>query len=243
MNNHKKFTKKIGVVIALLTFIPTTLVVSAILYYSNQAINPFHEGKANIQIKENNGSFQDTAENDMQWQKEKIDETTYYYCDKLVTLTSQYDDQNLRLMLIPSWWKNKTENGVNSSFSVAGLANSKYTDFSYIKLNRSISELTLDVYTANDTLILSFLLNQQAFEKNWGIPAGEKIALNSFYLHYIGSEQLKTSQKTAPLITAVRIPENVYQTMYPDYELHIDVLADAIEKYGDAVDNRNFNRN
>jgi len=29
--------------------------------------------------------------------------------------------------------------------------------------------------------------------------------------------------------------------MYPDYELHIDVIADAIEKYGDAVDNRNFN--
>lgn len=160
-------------------------------------------------------------------------ETVYYVSDKLVTFKSEFDDQNLRVMLIPSWWK---ENNL-----VAGLANSKYTDFSYVKLNRSVSELTLDVYTANDILIMSYLLNPSSFSKNWEIPTGEKISLDSFYLHYKGTEQLKKEEVSAPLITAVRIPEEVYNTMYPDYELHIDVIADAIEKYGDAVDNRNFN--
>ena len=234
MNNKKKLSGKWGAIISLAVIFPVSLTAFALHYSSNQEVNIFQEGKANIQIAENEGTADDTIEpNNLFWKKEVQDETVYYVSDKLVTFTSQFDDQNLRVMLLPSWWK---ENNL-----VAGLANSKYTDFSYVKLNRSVSELTLDVYTANDILIMSYLLNPSSFSKNWEIPTGEKISLDSFYLHYKGTEQLKKEEVSAPLITAVRIPEEVYNTMYPDYELHIDVIADAIEKYGDAVDNRNFN--
>ncbi|MEE3491022.1 MAG: hypothetical protein VZR10_09135 [Methanobrevibacter sp.] len=233
MNKKKKLSRKWGAIISLAVIFPVSLTAFALHYFSNQEVNIFKEGKANIQIAENNVPAGDMIELDLFWEKEIQDETVYYVSDKLVTFKSEFDDQNLRVMLIPSWWK---ENNL-----VAGLANSKYTDFSYVKLNRSVSELTLDVYTANDILIMSYLLNPSSFSKNWEIPTGEKISLDSFYLHYKGTEQLKKEEVSAPLITAVRIPEEVYNTMYPDYELHIDVIADAIEKYGDAVDNRNFN--
>jgi len=239
MNNKKKLSGKWGAIISLAVIFPVSLTAFALHYSSNQEVNIFQEGKANIQIAENEGTADDTIEpNNLFWKKEVQDETVYYVSDKLVTFTSQFDDQNLRVMLLPSWWK-KDEN--NQEKLVAGLANSKYTNFSYVKLNRSVSELTLDVYTANDILVISYLLNPSTFSKSWEIPQEDKISIDNFYLHYKGSDQLKKGTTSAPLITAVRIPEEVYHTMYPDYELHIDVIADAIEKYGDAVDNRNFN--
>lgn len=237
MSKKKKLSGKWSIIIALTIITPVSLTAFALRYFSNQEVNHFQEGKANIQIAENNHTADDVVETNLTWEKEVQNETVYYVSDKLVTLTSQFDDQNLRLMLIPSWWK-KYQN--NQEKLVAGLANSKYTDFSYVKLNRSVSELTLDVYTASDILIMSYLLNPSTFSKNWEIPADEKISLDAFYLHYKGNEQLKKDEESAPLIIAVRIPEDVYNTMYPDYELHIDVIADAIEKYGDAVDNRTF---
>ncbi len=232
----KKTKKKVGFIIAAAITIPTAIIVFALLYFSNTAINPFHEGKANIQIQENKESPSDMIDDiAMKWKKsESFD---YYECDKLVTLTSQYDDQNLRLMLIPSWWKENTP--------VAGLADNSYNDFSYMRINRTTVgytvELTLDVYSSKDKKIFSYVLDTDSFNKTWEISStDEKIRIEDFYLHYIGNEVLPKGNTTDSLIKTVRISEEVYQTMYPDYELHIDVIADAIENYGDAEKIRNF---
>ena len=183
MSKKKKLSGKWSVIISLAIIVPVSLTAFALHYSSNREINIFQEGGADIQIAENNQPTTDTVETELDWKKEVQDETVYYISDKLVTFTSLLDDQNLRVMLIPSWWKGNN--------LVAGLANSKYTDFSYVKLNRSVSELTLDVYTTSDVLIMSYLLNPSSFSKNWEIPTGEKISLDSFYLHYKGTEQLK----------------------------------------------------
>ena len=131
----KKTKKKVGFIIAAAITIPTAIIVFALLYFSNTAINPFHEGKANIQIQENKESPSDMIDDiAMKW--EKSESFDYYECDKLVTLTSQYDDQNLRLMLIPSWWKENTP--------VAGLVDNSYNDFSYMRINRTTVGYTVD---------------------------------------------------------------------------------------------------
>ena len=84
--------------------------------------------------------------------------------------------------------------------------------------------------TYDETLLI---LNLDSFwENNWTYVEDEQC----FYYSGI----LQSGSATPALLSGVELPQAVYDET-DGYTLHVDVLADAVQQYGDAKTNRQWN--
>lgn len=219
----KKFSSKrkaliIGVV-TLLLIIPVT--VYAIMYYSDIRQNEFIPAKANVQIKEDEHDPEDEHSSSDDEYRFTLSSNGNYSTNKAVQIHDErkMNDEYLKVLVIPSWYDS---NG-NAVANIEGV-----TDHRYKALNES--ETALEVYNGYGEAVITYLLDPY-WKESWSYNDAD----GCFYY----SGLIASGQTTSTLISGVEISPSVYNAT-DGYTLHVDILADAIQKYGDAVDNRKW---
>ena len=244
MDTHKQRKKRVAVLISLgVCILVVPLIVYALLYNSDTKYNMFKEGRVNIQIAEkvdeNEPTPQDTTEKELTW----TESGAYRMVQKEITVKSMSDSQYVRLMLIPSWCDSNSNDENVENHTIAGL--DKYSDFYAMQYVNECGEKRIDVLNSSEQVIFSYILNSD-FDQYWDFWTDKNRStavteINQCYFYY--KKLLPLGETTQPLIKSIRIPETVYTAVNggdESYYLYIDVIADAIEQYGDAKENRDF---
>lgn len=218
MKTHAK--KQIGVFVAVMVmFLIIPIVAYAIMYYSEVRNNAFSPASANVQVKEDNNEPEDKQYNDTY--KFELSQNGNYQTNKVVSIYDERgkNDEYLKVMLIPSWYDN--EGNVCANIGTI-------TDFRTKSLNDM--ETALEVKNSYGEVVLTYLLDDY-WKESW--------QYNQFDGCFYYNGLIKSDLTTTPLIKGIEVTSSVYEES-KDYILHIDVLADAVQQYGYAVENRNW---
>lgn len=226
MKRKLRIKKERGIFLAILfsSVIVTGIVAYAISYLSNKRQNQFKKITPNIQIEENN----DDHPQDMSETPRKIVFTLsegVYTAEKQVTIHNESgkDDEFVRVKLVPSW---VTEDS-GATYVCANIEG--ISDFAKQSLNEQRNKLIVTNFY--DEPILTYVLHRN-WEDDWTFDETDQC----FY--HIG---ILPSGEASMLIDSVEISTDIYQqTVDGQYYLCIDVLADAIQQYGDAKTNRQW---
>jgi len=215
MNARTKRKIIVGSTIATLFIAP--LVVFAIMYNSRQRMNDFKPAEANVQVKE------DSSPED---EKQKsytltLDMSNHYSSEKSVQIFDERskNDEYIRVRFVPMWYD-------SDNYLCASL--NGITDFRTSKLNSTRDALLF--CNGYDETVLTLNLDSY-WENSWTYNETEQC----FYY----SGLLQTGGTTPALLEGIALSEAVYNEA-EGYTLHLDVLADAIQQYGDAKTNRQW---
>lgn len=217
MKKHKK--KQIGIFVAVMVvFLIVPLVAYAVMYYSEVRNNAFSPASANVQLKEDKNKPEDKHRGTYKFE---LSQNGNYQIDKTVSVYDERgkNDEYLKVMLIPGWYD--IEGNVCANIGTI-------TDFRTKSLNDM--ETALEVKNSYDEVILTYILDDY-WQESWQYNQSD----GCFYYNGL----IKSNSTTAPLIKGVEITSSVYEES-KDYILHIDVLADAVQQYGGAVERRNW---
>lgn len=217
MKNRKKRSIINACIIAAMFITP--LVVFAIMYSSGQRKNDFRQAEANIQVKEDD-SPQDENKKDYTL---KLDITNNYSVDKPVQIFDERkkNDEYIRVRFVPMWYDDEG----HICASLNGIS-----DFRTAKLNDTRDALLFcSVY--GDTILTLKL--DSFWENSWSYSEEDQC----FYY----SDVLQSGSATPALLSGVELSQAVYDEA-EGYILQIDVLADAVQQYGDAKTNRQWNK-
>ena len=230
MNHEKKQMAFIAAVAASLFIMP--LLVFAAVYSSDQRKNQFAPANDNVQIAENNNPAADTQTAAYIWTALTNEDNTVsaYAADKSVvfrngksdiTDTRQNNDEYLRARFVPVWY----DGTGNVCGSIQGV-----TEYSSVSLNHEDpAQATALVYKSLSGSTMLTLHLHPDWAQSWRYdPDGQ-----CFYY----KELLRTDRTTDPLLVKAEIPKTVSEKA-DGYTLHLDVLADAVQKSGSAASDR-----
>ena len=208
MKNDKK--KRIAIIssIAALMFI-APLVVLAVFYSSRARNNQFAPAEADLQIAENDENAQKNQTIDsFRWQDQGKHEV-----EKKVEFqeNSNPNGEYLRVRFVPTWYD---KNG-NVCAGIDGV-----TDVSHIKISDDGTCLLFCKGNTDADVVVKLVLTDQ-WSNNWehkGNGVFESKVL------------IKSGNGKKELLKKVEIPNEVYMAAKTaELELHVDVLADAIQ--------------
>ncbi len=211
----KKLVKTIIFVCIFAFFAVMPIAVLAVIYNSRQSENNFSPAQTDIQIDEN-GNKGDELLNNYTFEFSN----DIYTIDKPVAVYDQRnsDSDYLRVRFVPMWF-DENEN----ICSIDGV-----TDFCTTKLDSSSN--TLIFCDADNKTLLTLRLDSK-WSESW--------KYNSADCCFYYSGLINPGQTTPLLLSGVEISKNVYNNSQ-GYKLRIDVLADAIQQYGDSVKERSW---
>ena len=225
MKKTKRLSKGAIIAIALGGVIFTGLIVyAAYLYFSNERINQFSEGEADVEVIENEDSDNpiQTGTQPFTWAKEnELDENSDYSVVKKVRAKSMTDDQFVRVQIVPSWRD-----------SDGNICTPEYiSDFGYITVENG--ELLFKRTQNSEPTITCVLAGN--YSDYWAYDSDSHC--------FIYNELLPKGSETELLMTSVKISKDVYAYTYDsltdtEYELYVDVLVDSVEQYGKAKQTR-----
>ena len=215
MNKKKK--RSIIFCSVLVSAFAIPLIVFAITYNSMNRTNYFQPAEANIQIKEDN--FPEDTKQKTNYTL-TLNMAKNYSTEKEVAILDQRrkNDEYLRVCFVPMWY--------DSDGNVCAALNG-ITDFRTQKLNSTETAL-LFCNGYGETVMTLYL--DSYWKTSWNYEDD-----GCFY--YSGA--VKSGETTPPLLTKVEISPSVYEEA-KDYILHLDVLADAVQTYGNAKENREW---
>jgi len=211
--------------VLLISCTATALTAYAISYFSLKRQNEFQPTSLNIQIEENDDTPEDTKSRKIL--KFTLTQDENYTTNKKIEIhnVAAKDDEYVRVKLIPNWVMIKEdEEGNETEFICANLGS--ISDFYNQSLNENRDSLI--VYNTLNQPIVTYVLNS-LWETSWVYNNND----GCFY--HKGTLENGTA---STLIDNVIITSEVYQDT-EDYSLTIDVLADAVQQYGNVSDNRN----
>jgi hypothetical protein len=195
----------------------TPLLVFAVLYSSGVRRNSFRPAEANIQVKEDNKpSDVKTKEYTL-----ILDADNNYRTDKTVQIYDERSrsDMFIRVRFVPMWYD-------ADGFLCASL--NGLTDFRTAKLNDDRNALLF--CNGYDETVLTLELDP-FWENSWIYQEDDQC----FY--YGGL--LNTGETTPALLRSVVLSQQGYDET-EEYTLHLDVLADAVQQYGNAKTDRQW---
>ena len=212
----------LAVVLAAVLFI-TPLVVYAALYLSNERKNEFKPGAVDIEISEKEGAGGTVNEGErlsktFNWVKDEES----YKASKIVQIkdSRKYAGEELRVCFVPMWVDG--DGNVCNVFNF-GTGIPEITDGNKLVYKDGPGETKKTI-----TLVLS---------DNWSAE-GWVYDTTDGYFYYEG--ELKTGKLTPVLLTEVILNQNAYNELAGTYTLQLDVLADAIQRSGDAKHERGW---
>lgn len=219
MNNAKNKKRSVIIAGALAAAFVVPLVAMATVYFSENNTNLFNTTnvKMNAKIEENDLYEAEIATHEMTF---TLSETGNYRVEKKVKVLSEEtaDDCELRVKIVPVWY---VENGEDICGSIGN-----YSDFRYQILDEEEDELKF-MNSYNEVIFICKL------DKDWR----KKWEYNNVYEAFVYKDVLKEGDATTTIVSAIEMPPSVYEAT-KGYELHIDVIADTVQVYGDASDER-----
>lgn len=213
MKIKKKRTIIIGGIVAAMLIVP--LAVFAVVYNSNDRTNRFSPGSVDIAVHEGNGNDEGKeVEKEYHWTQDG----TSYSTEKLVQIkdTRKYPGEVLRVSFVPMWYDRETPANVCDVFNFGTPA----------KTGNAL------VYTDGDKTITLNLAD------DWDSNGWSYQPEDGFF-YYTGS--LNSNSLTAQLLEGVELNDKAYTELTANYDLRLDVLADAIQSSDDADSSRNWN--
>ncbi len=202
----------------------TAMVAAAISYFSNSRQNDFSPAIQDILIEENDSTPEPTQTKELTFSLND----DYYTVDKKIEINNPYADKNqkpndneyVRVKLIPSWIDSNGKIYANLESGNLG----KISDF----YSQSIDGNNLNVCDHFGTVIITYVLNN-LWSTEWTYNEND----GCFY-----HKGIVTNNSTASkLIESVKISKDVYDST-AGYQLQVDVLADAIQIYGEPLADR-----
>lgn len=218
MNEKNKRNIIFGSIFAVLLLPP--LIAFAVVYNSVQRKNSFKPAEAKIEVAEGNSSgaelekeFTFSSSNSAYSVEKPV--AVYDVCNK--------NDEYLRVSFIPMWYDEKG--------FVCGAIDG-ISDYKKI----SLEDNKLIYKDSNDNELLTLYLADN-WNNSWEFD-DQQTYKQQAYFYYKGL--IKSDKTTPDLLERVEIPSIVYDAAKEDYTLRIDVLADAVQQYGDAPSARGW---
>lgn len=226
MDAKKK--KRLIIICTVAAFFITPLIVYALMYGSGEKKNDFAPAQANVQVKEGAGENDTKDELVKNYVLTKDNEEgTSYSVEKTVQIVDERskNDEYLRVTLVPMWYD-------EAGNVCAGLPGG-ITDFRTATLDQENNKLVY--YNGAETpepILTLYLCSEEGklWSDNWTYE-------DDGYFYYKGP--ILSGNTTPPLITKVELSKDVYDAT-DGYELHLDVLADAVQTYGRATEERSW---
>lgn len=225
----KKFIYIIATVVILLFggLITFFAVRSADTNMQKHAVNDFHPVEINIAVHENTDD-EPKPEKDTEIPWGELG--SYYVADKNIKIMNLSEDKTnnaecyIRVSFVPHWVEEverEYPDGTSEKFVVDTLAGKSIGDMKDIVVR--------DYDTTFDMGSVTYVLNG-----NWSQYWIYNQADGYFYYKY----PVAPGEETTELLQKVRIPVEIYEDAYKGYDLRVDVLADAIQTEGEALDKR-----
>lgn len=234
--------KKIGIIGGIVvTLFIAPLIVFATVYKSNKPINSFEPEDINIAVHEgDNAEGEELKKDDYEWKK--INDNSYSV-EKLVQIkdTRKNPDEALRVSFIPMWY-DKSEDTNNQeviSDVYSGVFNFNNITFADNKLIYCDHNPEDDDDHSKDKLITLNMVSD--WNENWiySDPNNQDNPGDGCF-YYTGD--LNNNHLTETLLSSVELNGTAYE-LTKDYVFQLDVLADAIQAYDNAKDNREWDNN
>ncbi|WP_295090380.1 hypothetical protein [Ruminococcus sp.] len=222
MKKKKKYTVIISSIISVMLIVP--LIAFAILYKSGERKNVFRPAKANVQVRENNKSIDTLSDRETAsytWTQDTGD-NNQYSISKSVQIydVREHNDEYLRVRFVPMWY--------DSDGNICGGADD-FSDYSKIELENN----ELKFKNSLDNTLLTLKLYTDSTNPDWSENWEYDSSNECFY--YKG--KITSGDISETLLSGVKIPKSVYEST-TEYNLHIEVLADAVQTGGNAKQNR-----